>query len=394
MNAVSSIDKLNATKRLQQTLGENPNDIHALLELAALLGTFKDPDLDKKRKVLNRVLTLDPVNKTAREMLLEMDRAGMGGDPSQAAPSSISTVQHPVPASTGSSNDPLEKSLVFRYSINHQVLVYALIAFSIFVGVNIIESIDVLLVFGAFLLFLLIPLWFVSAIVEVSSERIKVSRLFGLARREIAWGDIEKIEPNALGQGIKLITSEGKLLVISSQLHGYPVLVEILLRKRPDVFQMAPTPNVSNAAQNGSGESYAATRIFRKGFLAKYGLFFFLIPATPLALGAVFAPPFLPGILVAVLVFYFWRSTLHAVHLLKLEENRLSTQSFRKHQELMAQQINNISMISVRNRRGVAKTFIQIETMNGGAFRLSGFPQGNEIMYGLLMNWWSTYQTK
>ncbi|MGZ9166116.1 MAG: hypothetical protein ACXW4U_13160, partial [Anaerolineales bacterium] len=278
-------------------------------------------------------------------------------------------------ASTPSLSDQLEKPLISRYSIIHQILIYPFVLFSILLMFQALGEWDVFIVFAGFFLLLLIPVWFVSAVARVSSSGVKLSRLFGIYRREIEWSEIDSIKPAIMGVGMKLTTTEGGSVTISSQMHGYSTIVEILRRMRPDLFDTA------------------GVKIFRKGFFAKYGLFFFLIAATPLALGAVLAPPFLPGIVLAVLIFFFWRSALHAVHLAKVEENRLSIQSFRKNQELTGQQIKNISMMSLRNRRGVAKNFICVELHEGDEYRLSGFPEGNEIMYGFLRNWWDAYQT-
>ena len=359
---MNSIDKLNTAQQVQRTLKDNPNDVNALLELATLLGTFKDPNLELKRKLLNRILSLDPVNKAAREMLVEMDRAEMGGETSLAT------------ASTRSQDDLLEKPLVFRYSIIHQILIYPLLLLSVLFMFQALGDWDVFIFFTGFFLLFSIPVWFVSAVARLSGSGIQVSRLFGLYRREVEWREINTIRPAFMGVGMKLTTSEGLSVTISSQMHGYRGIVEILQQMRPDLLDVS------------------GGKVFRKGFFAKYGLFFFLVPSTPMALGGVFVPPFLPGILSVGVLLYLWRSALHGVHLLRLEENRLSTQSFRKNQELTAQQIKDISMITLRTRRGVAKHFVQIEPFGGPAFRLSGFPEGNEAMYGVLKNWWSSYQ--
>lgn len=367
---MNAINELKEAKRLQRTLKANPTDIDSLLKLAATL-----KDLELKRKVLDRILSLEPTNKTAREMLLEMDRAEMGGERSPAEVSGNLIPKMSAPASTPSLSDQLAKPLVSRYSIIHQILIYPFVLFSILLMFQALGEWDVFIVFAGFFLLLLIPVWFVSAVVEVSNSGIKLRRLLGMYCREFEWKEINRIEPAIMGVGMKLTTVEGISVTISSQMHGYSTIVEILRRMRPDLFDTA------------------GVKIFRKGFFAKYGLFFFLIAATPLALGAVLAPPFLPGIVLAVLIFFFWRSALHAVHLAKVEENRLSIQSFRKNQELTGQQIKNISMMSLRNRRGVAKHFICIELHEGDEYRLSGFPEGNEIMYGFLRNWWDAYQT-
>jgi hypothetical protein len=224
-------------------------------------------------------------------------------------------------------------------------------------------------------LLLLIPVWFVSAVATVSSSGIRLSRFFGAYRRELEWNEIERIKPAILGVGMKLFTTDGRMMTISSQMMGYPVLVEILQELRPDLFDM-----------NG-------LKVFQKGLLAKYGLFFILIPATPMALGAVFVPPFLPGIFVAVLIFYLWSYALNGVYKVKVEENRLSIRSFRRKHELTAQQIKDIRMVTRYNRRGVATNFIQIEMPDQNGILFTGFPEGNEMMFGFLKNWWGANQS-
>lgn len=384
---MDAINKLMEAKRIQKALKTNPKDVDSLLKLAALL----DKEPEDKRRLLTHILSLDPVNKAAREMLFEMDRAEMSGGHSQTASPSISTTQHPAPASARSSNAELEEPLVFSYSIVHQILVLLLIAITVSIALSAIRDTEVFIVMVAFLLLLIIPLWFVSLVVEISSSGIKVARLFGIARWEIPWSEIEKIKPNAMGQGIKIITNEGKVVEISSQIHGYPAIVETLLRLRPDLFNMAGVSKAADAAGGDPDASFTGTTIFQKSFLAKYVAFFLLIPACVISTGTLFAH-FLAGILAGIVVFLFWIGMLSAVHTVKVEGNRLSAKSLLKRKEVTALQIKDISMISRRNRRGVAKTFISIELQEGASLRLSGFPEGNEIMYGFLSNWWSAHQ--
>jgi hypothetical protein len=368
METLTPINKLNAARRVQQTLKNNPDDIHALLELAAMLGTLKEPDLDRKRQILHKVLSLDPVNEQARQMLLEMDRAELHAHHPQPPAQRSPTV------STPPVTEQLATPLVSRYSIIHQFLIYPLLAIAALLMLLAVGEWEVFSVFAVCFLLLLIPLWFVSAVLQVSSAGIQISRLYGVYRREIDWTEIDGIKPAVMGVGIRVSAADGGSLTISSQMSGYAAIVEILWKMRPDLFEMT------------------GAKTFQKGFLAKYGLFFFLVPATPLALGGIFVPPFLPGILATVVIFILWRTALHGVHLVKVDENRLSTRSFRKNQEITVEQIRDINMVTVRNRRGVAKSMVQIELDEENKILLSGFSEGNEIMYGFLRNWWGAYQ--
>ena len=226
-------------KRIQQALRKNPNDVEALLQLAAMLGTHKDPHLGQKRQVLHRILSLEPANRKAREMLLEMDRATIGGKSSRL---SLAVILH-----SPSSNNPPEEPLTLRYSIVRQILVYLMIASMTFIGWGRIRDVGSLTGLGAFLI---VPLWFVSAAIELSDSGLKVSRLFGIVRSEIHWRDIRKVRSIALGKGIKIINHQGKAVEISAKIHGYPFLVDILRQKRPDLFHMDELTGTNDIPQN------------------------------------------------------------------------------------------------------------------------------------------------
>jgi hypothetical protein len=111
-----------------------------------------------------------------------------------------------------------------------------LIAFTGFLMLSSIQKPDVLVVAAAFLVFLLIPLWFVSVVVEISDTELSVSRLFGVVRTKISWMEIKEFKPHVLGQGIQIITRDGRVANISAQIMGYSSLIEILRQMRPDLF--------------------------------------------------------------------------------------------------------------------------------------------------------------
>ena len=381
---MNAVDRLNAARRVQNTLRKDPDNIPALLELATMLGTLKKPDLERKRGILKRVLSLDPVHPAARGMLLEMDRAAMGGV----------SIQRPTPIvpadpPQGSIHPPAETqegSLVLRYSLAHQVVVFGLMAITLTLCLSARREPEVLLVFSSFFLALIIPLWFVSAAVTASPSGLRVVRLFGIVRLEIAWRDIERIKPNALGQGLLITAKDGKVLEISFQLHGYPALVEVLRRVRPDLFNLTQGSPFEAAAPAGG------IRTFQKSFLAKHMALCGLILASLIFLGTVLTAQILPALFVAILLFFFWKSALYAPYQITVAENRLSICSFLNKQQLTARQIRTINLISRRNLRGVARNFIQVELLQGNTFALSGFPEGNEILYATLKSWWSKYQ--
>jgi hypothetical protein len=308
-------------------------------------------------------------------MLLELDRAAMSAGSSQT----LLTDQDSRSAS-GAGKETLAKLHVFRYSLFHQLLVYLFIAATAYVGLSaLINDSEFLAGIWAILLFMIIPLWFVSVVVRVSSSGINVSRLFGIAHWEIPWSEIKSIKQNALGQGIKIITHAEKVVEIPSQLYGYPTIVNMLMQIRPDLFNVTETFQTASSAQDLAAPFSAGIKIFEKNFLGKYGPIILLIFGCLFSTGAVLANP--PGgILAGIFLLIVVSVMLDAAHTVKLEENRFSARSFCKRWELRAQQINDISMISVRNWRGISRTYIRVDPQEGKAFKLSGFPEGNELM--------------
>ena len=371
-NPMNSHEKLIAAERFKNAINKNPKDIQALLDGAILAGQLKKPDVNAQRLFLNRILSLEPTHRKAREMLLELDRAEL-----QAGYSTVTA--EPVVSTTPSTvQAQLEEPLVSRYSTVHQFLVYLLVAF---VLLFVLKAIGDWVVFGCFAggsLFLLIPVWFVSAVVTVTSSGISLSRWFGLYRREAAWSEIESIEPGPMGVGLDLKLAGGRWLVISSQMSSYARIVEILQRSRPDLFRLP-----------GTG-TFSGSKTFRKGFFGKYWLSFFASILTMFFLASI--PTIFFAIVLGIFCYISWRAALHNVHTVTVEGDRLSARSFRDKYELTAQQVRDIRIVTQRNTRGVATGLVQIDRLEGGEIMLSRFPEGNEIMYGFLRSWWSAYQ--
>ena len=282
-------------------------------------------------------------------------------------------ISTPVP----SIGNPLEVPLVSRYSIIHQILVYP------FVGIALMFMFQSFGDWYAFIFFTLcfllftIPVWFISAVVRVDGAGMTMSRLLGIVRREIEWTEIESVKPGRMGVGIKVRTADGRSMAISSQMSKYPVLIDILQISRPDLF----------ALPGGS----SASRTFRKTFFRKSWLLFLSVAMTVVFLASI--PTIVPAIIMGIVILLMWNAALSAVHTVTLEENRLSTRSLWARREITSQQIKDIRMASYYNRKGVATRLTQVELLDGNNIVLSDFPEGNEIMYGFLKSWWSSYQT-
>jgi hypothetical protein len=213
LDAASQGGKNKALELIQQGLSTNPNDIEALLAFAS----FVD-EPTRKRQILNRILSLEPTHKAARETLLEMDRAEMGAYRSQPISSPVSTPQtkqKTTPPLPKSSNSSTEKPIVFRYSTTWLVLLYLFTTIFCCAGF-LVASQDLGNSFPSFMLALLFgpTTLSVSSKVEVKETGIRAASLLGGA--EIKWNEIAKVKSNPMRRNLELVSNAGKSVKVST----------------------------------------------------------------------------------------------------------------------------------------------------------------------------------
>jgi len=451
IDAANQGDKNKAMNFIKEVLASNPNDVDAWLVLAAVVD-----EPQRKRQCLNRVLSLDPTNKLAREELLEMDRASMGGTPPftpepvadarQGAPASEPKPQtrsqpsmslesnkpatQPTPTQTKhvSLNDweeekprvkppvkPVskpraEKPQVFKYSTVTRILIYILAVVFLCSFLLALQDVNLLLLpCGAS--FLILPaVWIVSGQVEISEKGIRASRLFGLVGSEISWNEIARIKSNSMQRNLELVTKKGNSVKVTTQVVGYPTIVDTLRQKRPDLFGMASASSAQNNAfasdygasplmSNGipsAAPSFPGTKTFKKSFFKQYGLLLLVIPFCLLAVWmAVSEPEYRIGAgISAVFCFILILVPFLQVGSVKVEPNKLTVESFIEQKEFSAKEIREIKMQSVRGRYGRVTNFVNIVTGQGKNYPLQGFSDGDEIIYGILHQWWEAYRNR
>ena len=385
---MNSIQKLLAAKRIQRAIDKNPDDVHAILELVALRSTFAEPDDGTNQKLLNRVLALDPANQKARLMLLEMDRLEMGAGQAGVNRAVAPVVPAPRPSPVPAISDPLEKPLTSRYSIVHLLVAYPLVAITLVLMYKSLGDWPVFACFGLFFLIFMIPVWFASAVVRVSNSGISMSRLFGIYRREMEWSELSSMQPGPGGVGMKLRSTDGRSLNISSQMSHYPAIVETVRRFRPDLF---PSPELVSFDEAGFSRG---SKTFQKTGLGANGHLILAGAVTVMFVVTLSTAQILPTILLGIVIYSFWRAALYSVHTIKLEGNQLSAIALRRQRDVAAREIKDIRMVTQRNRRGVATQLIQVDLLDNSNFSFTGFPEGNESMYGFLRSWWSAYQSR
>jgi hypothetical protein len=461
IEAANQGDKNKAMSFLKEVISANPKDADAWLVLAAIID-----EPERKRQCLNRVLSLDPTNKLAREELLEMDRASMGGaSPFTAEPSPVFTsdtssdqaeerldsvsmpkseprsqpsmslesskpATQPTPTQTKhvSLNDWAEKSpkakaqtrsglkpraekpQVFRYSTISRIATYL---FAVIFGCSFLLALqDVTLLLipcGGF--FLILPaVWIVSKQVELNEKGIRVSSLFGLFVSDVGWNEITRIQSKQ--NALALTTKKGNAVKVTTQVVGYPVIVETLRQKRPDLFSLAAASpaqsdglasNIAASPSMGydipaSAPSFSGSKTFKKNFFKQYGILLIVIPFCFFAAWTAYSETDLEyrigAIVSAVFCFVMMILPFFQIGLVKVEPNKLTVESFIEQKAFSAREIKEIKMASVRGRRGRITNYVNILTAQGKNYPVQGFSDGDEIIYGILHQWWESYRNR
>jgi hypothetical protein len=444
IDAANQGDNNKAMSFLKEVLSTNPNDVDAWLVLAAVMD-----EPQRKRQCLNRVLALDPVNKLAREELLEMDRAEMGSTPPFTAGINPVIVPDPEPRSQPSmsleSNRPVtppyptqpthitlnaweeekpkakaqarpkmasqpraEKPMVFKYSAVTRIFIYIIAVMSLCSLLLALQNITLLIIPCGIYLLVLPAVWIVSRQVEVSEKGIRASQLFGLLASEVAWNEIARIQSNSMQRNLALITKKGNTVKITTQVIGYPAIVETLRQKRPDLFRTAPAASAkSNMYASdvvapvlsrdipSAPPSFAGTRTFKKSFLKQYGILFLVIPLGLLSVLAAFEPEYRLGAgISAVVCFLLMFLPFLQVSAVKVEPNKLTVETFLEQKGFSARQIKDIKMESMRGRYGRVTNYVNIVPKQGRNYPMQGFSEGDEIIYGILHQWWESYRNR
>ena len=426
IEAAKQGDKNKAIGFLKQVLNANPNDVDAWLVLAAVMD-----DPERKRQCLNRVLTLDPVNAMAREELLEMDRAAMGGTPpfteepsrsfapaasvdqSPAKPAPVSKPasqpEKPYYSSGTSSFEPkpaqeqavsvppiaraqtaskpkpssktiIEKPQIFKYPLFWRIVMYFFVIVLSCVGLLMLtQSVLIGLPFLAIAFIMLVAAIAFSPTVKISDKGIRASAM--LSSAETGWDEIVSMKSGA--SRLVLTKSNGDVVHVSNQVSNYPRIVEIIRQKRPDLFGLAVQPGMSGSQSASSTPAFTGTKTFKKGSFAQYGIILLMLPLCLFGVWAIFfLKNTFAGIGIIFVGLLFIAISLFAINQVKLEPNKLMTETFFGEKVYTAQQIKEIRMKTVRSRHGIATNFVDVQLVDGGSISMAGFPEGDEVIYG------------
>jgi hypothetical protein len=288
-----------------------------------------------------------------------------------------------------------EKTLVFRYPLFWRIFMFSGAAFFGCIGlliatVNVVNGLPFLVI--AIIVIIGIASMGYFQKVEITDDIIRGSSTFTSA--EARWDEITSMKSSAYR--LMLTKSNGEVVHISKQVSKYSDIVEIMRLKRPDIFGLVTQTGKSGGSVTVSKDAFTGTRTFEKGFIGKYGMIVLtLIVILPFGAWYIFQkdiPSVLAVIVAGLLVFII--TVPFNITRIELGPNKLITESFLGEKEYIAREIKEISIKTVRGRGGMATNFIKIQPIKGRGASMAGFPEGDEIIYGTLINWWETYRNR
>ena len=307
----------------------------------------------------------------------------------------------PPPRTERSAKPVNEKKLTFAYPLFWRIFMYAFPLFFGCIGL-LVASQKVL--YGLPFLALSLILGLVAAAfspkVEITEAGIRAFAM--LDSDEAQWNEIAQMKPNPMKRRLDLFKANGEFVAISNQVSGYPRIVEIIHQRRPDLFTSSPSPQSADAPASpgrnpatSAEPTFTGVKTFKKNAFGQYGVILLMIPLFLVSVWFLAVRhDVLVGIGISAIVLFFIVMSLFSIHQIRVEPNKLTTESFFAQKEYTARQIKEIQMKTVRSRHGVATNLVSIQPVEGGAISMAGFPEGDEVIYGILQEWWETYRNR
>lgn len=249
----------------------------------------------------------------------------------------------------------------------------------------------------------------ISPKVEITESGIRASSI--LSSSEARWSDIKSMKSSSMKQRLELVKNNGQVIKVSTQVSSYPRIVEIIRQKRPDLFGMAVSSSPSAQGMISGGyeqtpsssygssvpaPAFSGTKKFEKSFFRQYGLYLFVLPLCLFAVWTAFTEPEyrIGASIVAFFCIAMIILPLFQVSAIKVEPNKLTIETLFEQKVFSARQIKEIKMQALRGRYGRVTNILNITPVEGKNYPLQGFSDGDEFIYGFLMNWWNAYRNR
>lgn len=219
---------------------------------------------------------------------------------------------------------------------------------------------------------LIVVLFYATSSVKVSDNEIVTTRLLGT--KSLPWLDISHVSMQ--GQALRLHSRDDDVVLsIDSQLDGYTEILDIIFRKRPDLFDAGG----NEAMSRGLLGSIAAVGMG----LAMIGIsavFVFYLAGEVETFSIIIASVFfITGIFIITSWFLSPQSIL-------LENQTMVVLYILREATYSASDIHSITLVKRKTRNGYIY-FVQANLKAGKPLKLSGFKLGNVLIYQILKRW-------
>jgi hypothetical protein len=177
------------------------------------------------------------------------------------------------------------------------------------------------------------------------------------------------------GQALRLHSSDDDVvLLIDSQLEGYAEILDIVFRRRPDLFDVGNNDVMSRGllgsiAALGSGLAMVCISVL-----------FFYVAGKMETMSIIFAAVFF-----AIGIFIIANWFLSPQRILLENQTMVVSYLFRE-VSYTAGDIKSIALVKTKTRNGYIY-FVQTNLKNGKSLKLSGFALGSVLMYQILKRW-------
>lgn len=219
----------------------------------------------------------------------------------------------------------------------------------------------------AFIVFL----FYATSSVKVSEHEIVTTRLLGV--KSLPWMDISHVSMR--GQSLRLHNRDDDVVLsIDSQLEGYPEILDILFKKRPDLFDVS-----GNAMMSRGWLSGIATVGVGLAVIAISAFIFF-------AAREVEEVSILSALIFFTLGLFIIASWFLAPQSILLEDQTMVVAYLFREVTYTAGNITSITLEKRRTRNGYVY-FVQVNLKTGKPLKLSGFWSGSVLMYQILKRW-------